>query len=243
MKLIIFPKDSFTKKEKRRIKEILILAKKLLKKNKITLPKKIYFFNSFSSFIKKVIPEVKNYGFDEELSKEIILCALNNGTYGTINYNENSIIEMNFNPFNKGEYLAEEFMELIIHESLHLHLSKRLNKDLNLIKFKFEKGRYIGNPKIIQLDEGYAEFMTKKILNKTNITKIKNIKIPLKIKEKPIYKRKVSGFNVVLFDKNFEKLIISNRNLGLKYISQKFNFKSPNEKILTFVIEELKKII
>ncbi len=240
MKLIIIPKKSFRRAERKDIKKIIRVAENFLKKNNISIPRKIYFYNSFSEFVKKVLPEVENYGFDKETSKEIILCALNNGTYGTINYQENSIVEMNFNPFREGEYSIEDFLELIIHESLHLHLSKSLKLDINALKFKFKGEKYFGNPKIIQFDEGYAEFMTKKILNNF---KIKKIKIPCMFRKKPEYKKKINNLNVDLFDKLFEKLLITNRNKGLKILSQEFNFNESNEKILFFVKKELRKIL
>lgn len=243
MRLILIPKDLFKEKEKKELQKIISFAKNLLEKNKISLPNKIYFFNSFSNFVKKVLPEVKNYGFNEDISKEIILCSLNNGTYGTIDYKDNSIIEMNFNPFNKGKYSSKDFLELIIHESLHLHLSKKLNKDINEIKFKFEKEEYIGNPRIIQVDEGYAEFMTRKILNKFNIKKIKRVSIPIAYRKKPFYKKRVFGLNINLFDRNFEKALILNRNLGLKYFSENFKFTDKNEEISNFAMNELRKIL
>lgn len=243
MKLIIIPNDSFKKSEKKQLQKIINFAEILLKKNNIKIPAKIYFYNSFSEFIKEVLPEVKNYEFNKETSKEIIKCALNNGTYGTINFEEDSIIEMNFNPFNKGEYSSLDFLELIIHESLHLHLSKKIKKNINLLKFKFNKEKFIGNKKIIQFDEGYAEFMTWKILKNIKINFMKNIKIPLICGEKPSYKKKIGSLNIDLFDKNFETLLISNRNIGLKIFERKFKKNSDNLEILNFALKELKKII
>ena len=242
MKLIIYPKDSMSGSEKN-LKEIISLASKLLQKNNILLPEKIYFYNSFQKFIKKVLPEVKNYGFNENTSKEIIKCALNNGTYGTINFKENSIIEMNFNPFNKGIYSSLDFLELIIHESLHLHLSKKFNKDINSLKFKFDKERFIGGEKVIQFDEGYAEFMTQRILKGINTEKLKKIEIISKNKEKPVYKKKVNNLDVEKFDKYFEKLLISNREIGLKNFEREFQENADTEEILKFALNELKNII
>ena len=242
MKLIIYPKDSMSGSEKN-LKEIISLASKLLQKNNILLPEKIYFYNSFQKFIKKVLQEVKNYGFNENTSKEIIKCALNNGTYGTINFKENSIIEMNFNPFNKGIYSPLDFLELIIHESLHLHLSKKFNKDINSLKFKFDKERFIGGEKVIQFDEGYAEFMTQRILKGINTEKLKKIEIISKNKEKPVYKKKVNNLDVEKFDKYFEKLLISNREIGLKNFEREFQENADTEEILKFALNELKNII
>ena len=62
MKLIILPKSSFRKPDIKNLKKIVFIAERLLKKNNISIPKKIYFYNSFREFIKKVLPEVKNYG-------------------------------------------------------------------------------------------------------------------------------------------------------------------------------------
>jgi len=243
MKLIISPEDSFKKEEKKDIQKIILFARKLLKKNKIHLPHKIYFFNSFSEFIKKILPEVKNYGFDESISKEIIKCALKNGTYGTIDYKSNSIIEMNFNPFKNGEYSAQDFLRLIIHESLHLHLSKKMKKDINKLKFRFENGKYVGNPEIIRLDEGYAEFMTKKILDKIDIKEIKKIAIPPVYQKGPSYKKEVSNLNIELFDKDFEKLLILNRDIGMKNFENNFDFQNKNKEILKFSTDNLKRIL
>lgn len=243
MELIIYPNNSFKISEKKQLQQIINFAEILLQKNNIKIPEKIYFYNSFSNFIKKVLQEVKNYGFDEGTSKEIIKCALNYGTYGTINYQENSIIEMNFNPFNKGEYSSSEFLELIIHESLHLHLSKQINRDINNLKFKFKKNKYIGNEKIIQIDEGYAEFMTNKILKGIYLKQIKKIKIPLINSQKPKYKKQTSEINIEEFDKNFERLVISNRKKGLELFNEKFTSIDKENKIITFAINELKKLI
>ena len=243
MELIIYPDNSFKNSEKENLNKIINFSKNLLQKNNINLPNKICFYNSFSTFIKKVVPEVESYGFNKKTSKEIIKCALNHGTYGTINYKDNSIIEMNFNPFNKGQYSSLEFLELIIHESLHLNLSKRMHKDINNLKFKFKKNKYIGKEKIIQLDEGYAEFMTKKILKRINIKKIKKIKIPIINSQKPKYKKQMFEINIKEFDKNFEKLLTSNRNKGLKLFEKKFYGNNKNEDIFNFVVNKLRKII
>ena len=243
MKLIIFPNESFSELEKKGLTLIIKFAEKLLLKNKIGIPHKIYFYNSFSDFIEKVLPEVENYGFDGKISKEIIKCALNNGTYGTINFKENSIIEMNFNPFNNGEYFSIDFLKLIIHEALHLHLSNRLNKDINSLKFKFNKEKFTGNEKIIQIDEGYAEFMTNRILKGVNIKKIRKIKIPQIATQKPNYQEEISGIDISKFDKNFEKLVISNRERGLKDFKEKFQKDTNNEEILKYALNRLESII
>lgn len=243
MKLKIIPKIPFKEKDIKYLKKIILFAEELLKENKISIPKRIYFYNSFEKFIEKILPEVEEYGFDKKTSKEIIKCALNNGTYGTINFNENSIIEMNFNPFKNGFYHFLEFLELIIHESLHLHLSKMFKKDINFFKFRFNKEKFIGDKKIIQFDEGYAEFMTWKILKSFDKTKIENIIIPRFSKEKPNYKKFIDNINIEKFDKNFEKLVISNRNKGLKIFKNNFNSTSTNKEILDFTIEKLKRII
>jgi Lhr-like helicase len=243
MELTVNPKNSFKELEKKGIRKIILLAEKLLKGNKISIPKKVYFYNSFKEFVKKVIPEVKNYGFDEKISGEIIKCALNNGTYGTIDFKENSIIEMNFNPFNEGKYSSIDLLELIVHEALHLHLSKKIKKDINSMKFKFNKNSFIGNKRIIQIDEGYAEFMTKKILEYVDIEEIKKIKIMPKQREGPEYKRQIDNLNIERFDKNFERLVISNRKVGLKIFEKRFEENVSGEEILKFAMNQLKQVI
>lgn len=243
MELKIIPTHTFKKEEKRQIQEIIKIAEKLLIKNKIPLPSSIIFYNSFSKFIRKVLPEVQEYGFNKKVAKEIIKCSLNNGTYGTIDYSNNSIIEMNFNPFNHGEYTAKDFLELIIHESMHLYLAKSMNKDINNLKFRFKNNQLISNKEIIQIDEGFAEFMTKKIMDNINLELIKKIKIPKKNNNGPKYKRETYNVNITNFDKLFENILISNRTIGLKMFMEIFNFKEENEKILNSAIIKLKSIL
>lgn len=243
MDLNLIPRTPFKEKDFENLKKIILIAEKLLKENDISIPTKIYFYNSFEKFIEKVLPEVENYNFKEKVSREIINCALNKGTYGTINFEENAIVEMNFNPFKNGFYPTFEFLELLIHESLHLHLYKKLNKDINSLKFKFDKEKFIGNEKIILFDEGYAEFMTNRILTNFDKTKIQNIVIPRASKEKPKYKHIIDNINIDEFDKNFENLIIANKEKGFKIFKDKFGNNSDNEEVLNFAIRELKKII
>lgn len=243
MKLKIIPKSQFKEKDFENLKKIILIAKKLLKENNISIPKNIYFYNSFEKFIKKVLPEVESYNFSEKVSREIINCALNNGTYGTINFEENAIVEMNFNPFKNGFYPALEFLELLIHESLHLHLYKKLNKNVNLIKFKFDKENFIGNQKIVLFDEGYAEFMTNRILKNFDKTKIEKIIIPRASKEKPKYKNFVEYINMEKFDKNFGDLVAFSQEKGFSIFKDKFDNDSKNEEILNFAFEKLKDFI
>ena len=243
MNLKIISKIPFKKKDIENLKEIVSVVEKLLKENNISTPKDIYFYNSFEKFIEKVLPEVENYNFGKEISREIIKCGLNNGTYGTLNFKENAIIEMNFNPFKKGFYPSLEFLELLVHESSHLHLYKKLGKDVNSLKFKFDKEKFIGDEKIIQFDEGYAEFMTNKILKGFDKMEIEKIVIPRASKEKPSYKRIIKNLDIEKFDKNFEKLVISNQDKGFKIFNEEFNNNSNNEEILNFAIEKLKNIV
>jgi len=243
MNLKIIPLGPFKDKDFENLKKIILIAEKLLRENNISIPENIYFYNSFEKFTKKVLPEVKSYNFSEKISKEIINCALNNGTYGTINFEENAIVEMNFNPFKNGFYPALEFLELLIHESLHLHLYKKLNKNVNLLKFKFDKENFIGNQKIVLFDEGYAEFMTNRILKGFDKTKIEKIMIPRASKEKPKYKKFVEEINMNKFDKNFEDLVTFGQEEGFKIFKDKFNNDSKNEEILNFAFEKLKDFI
>jgi hypothetical protein len=243
MDLKIIPETPFKEKDFENLKKIILIAEKLLKENNISIPTKIYFYNSFEKFIEKVLPEVENYNFNEKVSREIIRCALNNGTYGTINFEENAIVEMNFNPFKKGFYPTLEFLELLIHEAVHLHLYKKLNKDINSLKFRFNKERFIGNEKIILFDEGYTKFMTNRILTNFDKTKIQNIVIPRAFKEKPEYKPIIDNINVDEFDKNFENLILVNQERGFEIFKNEFGNNSNKEEILNFAIKELKKFI
>jgi hypothetical protein len=243
MKLIIIPENSFTENSKKQLNKIIEFSKNILNKENISLPKEILFHNSFEDFIDKILPEVKTYGYNENTCREIIKIALNHGTYGTINYEKNQVIEMNFNPFKNGEYSALEFLELIIHESLHLHLSKKINKDINLLKFNFNGLNLESDKKILQIDEGYANFMTNKLLREVDVSKIKGIKIPTTNTKKPKYDQKNSKVNLESFDKNYEKIFMENKKIGEKLFEDKFSFKDNNELILDFAVNELRKIL
>jgi len=243
MKLNLIPKSNFKKEDIKNLRKIISIAEGILKKNKMAIPKKIYFYNSFEKFIKKVLPEVKKYGFNKRISEEIIKCALNNGTYGTLNFKEDTIIEMNFNPFKKGFYSPIEFLALIVHESLHLHLYKKLKTDINLLKFKFDGYEFIGEEKILVIDEGYATFMTSKLLDRLKSKEIKKITIPRISKEGPKYKEKLNKFDIKRFDKLFENLVVMDQNKGFNIFNKKFKNKTNNEEILNFAKEELKNCI
>ncbi|MDD5054118.1 MAG: hypothetical protein PHT91_03570 [Candidatus Nanoarchaeia archaeon] len=242
MELIILPRNSFKKKDYDSLRSITLFAEKILKSTNIDIPKKVYFFNSFEDFSKKVLPEVKNYGFNEKEAEEIIKCALNNGTYGTINYKEYAVVEMNFNPFNKGEYSSSDFLAMIIHESLHLHISKKLNKDINNLKFRFKGNKFIGNEKIIMIDEGYAGFMTELLLFGINTKKIKNIKILPLNKESPKFNKHVGKLDIEKFDSDFEKILVLNRNKGIELFKKKFAKEKNIDKITDFAMNELKNL-
>ena len=243
MELLISPPGSIKKSDLGKLNKIVSFAKKLLEKNNILLPQKILFYNSFDEFIKKVLPEVENYGFNRETSEEIIKCALNNGTYGTINFQEDSIIEMNFNPFNNGKYKPLDFLELIIHEALHLHLSKKMDIDINNSKFKFKDNNLISKPEIIQLDEGYAEFMTNKILQNEDVDELKNIEIPSLNAKGPGYKKDRHNIKIDQFDKMFEDVLIFNRKKGMNMFEKLFPNEESNQVILNFTIKHLKDFI
>lgn len=243
MKLIINPKDSITIKEYNCINNIAYTAEKILQKNGFLIPDKIYFYYSFDLFIKKVLSEVQNYGFNCKEAEEIIKCSLNNGTYGTINYDENAVIEMNFNPFNKGEYKSLDFLAMIIHESAHLHLSKKMKKDINNMKFRFEKNKFIGNEMITFIDEGYASFMTEYLLKGFKVNNIKNIKIPIMSSIPPNYAENINDINIKIFDSNFEKLVVLNRDKGYAFFKEKFGGKIKIDEVTEFAIKELKNLV
>jgi len=112
-----------------------------------------------------------------------------------------------------------------------------------LLKFKFNKEKFIGNQKIIQFDEGYAEFMTQKILKDIDLTKVINKKITSKIKQKPEYKQEIHELKIETFDKNFENLLLSNRKEGTSLFEKNFNKHSDNKEILAFAIKKLKGVL
>ncbi|MDA3836555.1 MAG: hypothetical protein PF542_02945 [Nanoarchaeota archaeon] len=243
MEFVGLPKGSFTGEEVDRLKPIMSFAIDLLERNGISLPDIVYFFNSFELFTEKVLPEVKGYGFPEGIAKELVACALNNGTYGTIDCIESSIIEMNFNPFKGGEYSSLEFLGLIIHEALHLHLAKALGIDVNSLKFRFSNHGFTSDPRIIQFDEGYAEFMTNRLLSGVDIEEIRKIKIPIKNNIAPSYVKNVEGFDIEAFDNAFEVFVIGNRDLGVKLFSEKFGPDSDNDSVLNFAVDNLRKVL
>lgn len=111
------------------------------------------------------------------------------------------------------------------------------------MKFKFDKENFIGNQKIVLFDEGYAEFMTNRILKCFDKTKIEKIIIPRASKEKPKYKKFVEDINIDKFDKNFEDLVTFSQDEGFKIFKDKFNNDSKNEEILNFALEKLKDFI
>ncbi len=243
MKLIIFPIDSLSENSKKQLNRIVEVSKEILEKENISLPKEILFYNSFEKFIDKILPEVKTYGYDEDTSREIVKIALNNGTYGTINCEENQVIEMNFNPLNNGEYSSLHFLELIIHESLHLHLSKKINNDINLLKFNFNGLELTSNKKILQIDEGYANFMTNKLLKGRDFSEIKKIKIPIINTMNPKYNQQNSKIDLESFDENYEKIFIENKKIGERIFENKFSSEDNNELILDFAMDELRKVL
>ena len=78
-------------------------------------------------------------------------------------------------------------INLIIHEALHLHLYSKLKENIYLKKFKFDKEKYIGSEKIIQLDEGFAGFFTEKILENFEMNTINELPIYSGLNEAPEY--------------------------------------------------------
>lgn len=224
MKSILVPEKNFDKKSIETINKLVNIARDILGNLNINLPKSIEFYDELDAFIKRILPQVKDYGLTEKQSIEFIKASLNSGTYGTFDIKDNSIIEMNFNPHFRLFYPSTHFLNLLIHESLHLFLYSKFKHNIYKDKFKFENGKYIGKEKIIQLDEGFAEFLTSKILENFNFDSIKDLPIYSGLNESPNYQKEVDGSNIDKFNKQFDLLYEKNSKKGHNLIEEKFNY-------------------
>jgi hypothetical protein len=247
MELKLFPKESFDKGSIETINKLIEIATKILHDLEIKPPRYIEFYDDLNLFIKRILPQVKNYGLTENQSAEFIKSSLNSGTYGTFSIKDNSIIEMNFNPHFRTFYPSIHFLKLLIHESLHLFLYSKLKRDIYEDKFKFKKGEYIGKEKIIQLDEGFAEFLTDKILENFDFNLIKELPIYSELNESPEYKKGVEGLNLDDFNDQFDILYRNNSKKGYELIEYKFNqikgsLKEKIKKIIDEISEEIENL-
>jgi hypothetical protein len=244
MKIKLYPLKNFDKKSINTIKQLTEISKKLLIKFKIKIPKAIEFYDDLDLFIKRILLQVKNYGLAEKQAKEFIKSSLNYGTYGTFDIKKNTIIEMNFNPHFKFFYPAIHFIKLLIHESLHLFLYSNIKQDIYKYKFKFNRGIYKGYEKIIQLDEGFAEFFTEKILEGFNFNSIKNLPIYSGLNKSPKYKKEIEGMNIKIFNEQFNTIYERNYLRGHMIIKEKFNqtkgtFLEKMNKIVAYIQNEI----
>jgi len=101
MELKLFPRENFDKSSISTMSQLINLAEGLLDKYDITIPKFIEFYDNLDLFIKRILTQVESYGLTKKQAIEFIKASLNSGTYGTFSIEENSIIEMNFNPYFK----------------------------------------------------------------------------------------------------------------------------------------------
>jgi len=244
MILKLFPKEKFDNGSIDTMNQLIEIAKNLLDRYGVVVPKFIEFYDNLGLFVKRILKQVKEYGLTEKQSIEFVKASLNSGTYGTFNIEENSIIEMNFNPHFKLFYPSIQFITLLIHESLHLFLYYNFKINIYKEKFKFKDEKYIGNEKIIQLDEGFAEFFTDKILKDFDINSIKDLPIYSGLNEPPTYESEVEGLNIDRFNANFNKLYKKNSEKGYKIIEEKFNqmngtFSEKMKRIIEYIKEEI----
>jgi len=247
MKIALYPKDSFDNNSIETLNRLIDIAKNKLNELEIPSPKEIEFYDDLDLFIKRILPQVKNYGLTGNQSKEFIKASLNSGTYGTFNIEDNSIIEMNFNPYFKTFYPSIHFLKLLIHESLHLFLYSKIKRDIYNDKFKFKNGKYVGKEKIIQLDEGFTEFLTEKILENFEFDTIKDLPIYSELNKIPKYKKEVEGLNLEEFNNKFDILYENNSKKGYEIIENEFNklegnLKEKIKKLSSYVSQEIEKL-
>ncbi|HLC78273.1 MAG TPA: hypothetical protein VJH92_04055 [Candidatus Nanoarchaeia archaeon] len=104
MKIKLIPKENFDKKSIETITKLVGIAENLLKSLDVDVPDSIEFYDELDPFIKRILSQVEGYGLTSKQAREFIKASLNSGTYGTFDIKDNTIIEMNFNP-----YLSLEF--------------------------------------------------------------------------------------------------------------------------------------
>jgi len=248
-KIELIPVDSYDSQSVASIIQLVKLASSLLEKEGIPLPNRIGFYNDLTLFIERVSPQVESYGFNKKQARELIKITLNNSTYGTFELKDNAIIEMNFNPYYQKFYPAIQFLELIIHESLHLLFYSVFHSKTYNYKFKFDEEKFVGNEKLIQLDEGFASFFTEKLIDKQLIDKIRTLPIYSQMTSPPVYKPVVDGLNLEKIDRIFTRIYEVNSTKGYKLMKQKFEaslekFKGEKirfieEKVFPFIMKEL----
>ena len=131
---------------------------------------------------------------------------------------------------------------------MHLFLYLKLDKEIYPHKFKFINGKYCGKEKIVQLDEGFAEFFTEKILDEFDYGKIKTLPIYNMMKSPPNFEKEVEKLNMDEFSDNFNKIYEKNKNKGIEIIKREYtkikgNDKEKILKIISFINDEVNKII
>lgn len=244
MRLKLFPKENFDKESVNTLKKLIGISKEILINNRVHVPKSVEFYDDISLFLGRVFPQAIDYGLTKEQAREFIKISLNFGTYGTFNIKDNAIIEMNFNPYFRKFYPAIHFLRLLVHESLHLFLYSKLKKDIYADKFKFKGGIYAGKEKIIQLDEGFAEFLTDKLLENFNFDSIKSLPIYSGVNKPPAYKSDVEGLNLEKFNRDFGRLYEKNSKSGYTLIKKEFNQFEGNlnekiKKLIEYISKEI----
>lgn len=244
MKLKLFPKENFDKESLNTMNKLIKIAEELLNNLNIIIPSSLEFYDDFETFIQRILPQVQHYGLTKKQSIEFIKASLNSGSYGTFNIKENCIIEMNFNPYFKLFYPSIHFIRLLIHESLHLFLHNNLKLNIYDDKFKFEKGKYVGKEMIIQLDEGFAAFLTDKILEDVKFELIKEWPIYSGPNKSPSYKKKMEGIDIGEFNRKFNKVYEENAKKGYKIIEKKFNqIEGDLKEKIRIIVDYIKKEI
>jgi len=248
MKLKLVPIENFDKESIKTINRLIKISEDCLKNLNIDSPDYIEFYDELDLFIKRILPQVKNYGFTEKQAIELIKVSLNSGTYGTFDIKRDSIIEINFNPHFRLFYPSIHFLKLLIHESLHLFLYSKIRQDIYQKKFKFKGEKYIGKEKIIQLDEGFAKFLTDKILENFDFSSINESPIYSGLNKLPDYKSKVEGLNINKLNENFNQLYEENSKKGFIIIKKKFNeindknLKEKINKLIRYIDGEIEKL-
>lgn len=223
MKVVLLPDTSFDNESRNTIYVLVNIAKKLLKKWKVPIPENIEFYNNVSMIIKRINDQVKTYGLTADQSREFIKSSLHSGVYITVDPVKKSIIAMNYNPHFQGFFPAMQFLKMIIHESLHLQLYQKVKHNIYEDKFKFKSGKYIGNSMILQLDEGYATFLTDNMLPKRILKQIRHLPIWTTTKDPPHFKTLVGNLKIRKFVDYFDKLYSNNVKNGVKIIKTIYN--------------------